>query len=477
MRRAELRRSGRYTRVVTTEQPLPEDRPVDVPSGSASTAPAQSDSSRIIASMPLSDTMSRCWRFPDADEDKFRQMVGHRLEAELPVPIDELTWGYRMGPRRALAETPASPEQGPRDDGGAGGRRQVFAQAARSEQINQYMAMLSAANVRVDTLTTEAEAIGALYRHGLHRPRTDGTEVLVLATPDDWLVGVFDDGMVRSLRRIPIKPNRLDLACRQCEQSIEAEVSRRELGRVLWCGPAEQADVRNVLAERLGVTAEAVEPAGHLVDADGARIGAGCLATFGPAVGLALADMFESDQIIRLAAREEAEPSPHLQRVERILAHPWRWTAVAAGLLVLATAMHVGAIGCETRKMRALVDDLTQTGSPMTALQPKIRAMQRLQTYRIDVEALVADLCRPIPDSIVISSIALSRERRFVIKGTAKDPKAIFALADALRKSDRFAAVNPERTEPAQGGGFTISAELVGVKKLPSFAGRGRPWR
>ena len=103
--------------------------------------------------------------------------------------------------------------------------------------------------------------------------------------------------------------------------------------------------------------------------------------------------------------------------------------------------------------------------------------MQRLETYRIEIEWIVAELCRSIPDSIVISSIQLSRERRLVIKGTAKNPKDIFVLADALRKSERFAAVNPERTEPAQGGGFAIGAELLGVNMLPSSAGRGAQWR
>ena len=127
--------------------------------------------------------------------------------------------------------------------------------------------------------------------------------------------------------------------------------------------------------------------------------------------------------------------------------------------------------------MRELVGEMASADSPLAALQPKIGAMQRLERYRIDVEGIVADLCRPIPDSIVISSIQLSRGRRLVFKGTSKDPKAIFALADALRKSDRFAAVNPEGTEPARGGGFTISAELVGVNTLPSSGGRGGRWR
>jgi hypothetical protein len=405
--------------------------------------------------------MSRCWRFPDADDVKFRQMVAHRLEADLPVPIDQLTWGYRKGGRSS------SPDE----------RRRVLAQAARTRQVARTMALLAAAGVRVDTLTTEAQALGALYRYGLEGVTSEGSEVLVLATPDEWLVAVLTGGMVYSFRRIRVEPDRLQVTCRQCEQSIEAHVPRHELRRVLWCASPDQAVAREALVERLGVPVEPAVPAARLTDASGAPLAVEQLARFGPAIGLALAGLFERDQIIRLAGREETKVRPHRRRVQHILSHPWRWAGAAAALTILAVAAHVGGLGWETGKMRALVSKAEQTDSPLALLQPRIRAMQRLEAYRIEVEGIVAELCRSIPDSIVISSIQLSRERRLVIKGTAKNPKDIFVLADALRKTERFAAVNPERTEPAQGGGFAIGAELVGVNMLPSSAGRGGQWR
>ncbi len=456
LRRAELRRVGSRVEIVTVEQLLPEQRTAAPPDAVADST--ENGAPRRIASLPTSEVLSRCWSLPDAEGGKFRQMVAHRLEADLPIPMDQLIWGYRAGGRRSSAD----------------GRRQVFAQAARTEPIAKYLATLSAAGLMVDTLTTEAEAIGALYRHGLKHREIDGPEVLVLATADAWLVAVLGDGLVQSLRRLDVDPDRTELTCRRCQQAIEGQVPRHELRRVLWCASEEQAQARAALAQQMRVTVEAVEPAGRLVNPDGVPLDPEQLANFGPAIGLALAGEFEADQFIRLASQEQTREKTHSRLLQWIVAHPRRWTASAAALLVLAVVLHIGALSLETRKMKALLDDMGPDGAPMAALHPKVQAMQRLETYRIDVESIVADLCRPVPDTIVISSIQLSRDRRLLIKGKSKDPKAIFALADALRKGDRFTAVNPEGTEPE--GGFTISAELVGVQVFPSAAG-GVPWR
>ena len=472
IRRAELRRSGRYTRIETFEHRLPEDMPPDVPAGPVSTAPTLGEATRTIASLPTSDTMSRCWTFPDVDGAKIKQMVAHRLEADLPVPIDELAWGYRRGPKRASRLDEPSPGGSDTVDERAP-VRDVFAQAARRALVDRHTALLAAASSPVDTLTTEAEAIGALWRHGLEPPSGDGAQVLILAAAGDWLVAVLRDEMVRSLRRIGVDERQPELACRECLQVIESQSPLRDVARVLWCGSAEQDAARDALAELLGVDVLPVQAADHLTDVKGKPIGVEQIASFGLAIGLGLASAFEADDMIRFVDRKEARTSPFQQRIERMLARPWRWSAAAAVLTIVAATVHVTAIGCETREMRDLLDGASKTGSSLEGLQPKIQAMQRLKTYRLDVQGIVTDLCRPIPDSIVISSIQLSRKRRFVIKGTAKDAKAIFTLADALRKSDRFGTVNPERTEPAQGGGFTISAELVGVSQLPSFSQRG----
>ena len=511
LRRAALRRAGEHIVVVTSEQHLSAEHPAGSPMPEPSPTAATDDTTRHLASMPISDVMTRCWPFPDADNRTLRQMVAHRLEAELPVPIDQLAWAYRdskLRDRQAevwdrqaevwdrlSSRSDGLPLLSSPSDSKFSPHRQVFAQAARTERVDRHLAALSSVGVSVDVLTTDAEALSSLYRHGFALRDSaggeDGTEVLILATAGEWLVAVLVEGMVQALRRLRVEPESLAPACRQCQQSIEAQVPQSELRRVLWCGPLEVSGPDNApdrLAERLGVSVEPVEPSEHLVDADGSRITAEQFATFGPAIGLALAGLFEADPIIHFAGRDETDEQPHRQRIRRTLAHPRRWTAATVGLFVLAVVIHVSALSWETRKMRTLLAETQQatdsgphgpdhSPTSLAALQPRIRAMQRLETYRIDVEGIVADLCRPVPNSIVISSIRLARDRRLTIKGTARKPKAIFALADALRQGGRFTAVNPERTEPAHGGGFTITAELVGVNQLPAFAGGGGLWR
>ena len=69
------------------------------------------------------------------------------------------------------------------------------------------------------------------------------------------------------------------------------------------------------------------------------------------------------------------------------------------------------------------------------------------------------------------------RQRGSISEGRATLLRLELQLADALRKCKRFGAVNPETAEPGKGGGFTISAELVGVQPFAALAGRGRAWR
>ena len=103
--------------------------------------------------------------------------------------------------------------------------------------------------------------------------------------------------------------------------------------------------------------------------------------------------------------------------------------------------------------------------------------MERIRAYRMDVEGIMADLCAPIPGSIVISSVQLSRERGLVIKGTAGNPKEVFKLAGDLQSSQRFSNVQPGRTEPGRSNAFTITADVTGITKLSSASARGGRWR
>jgi hypothetical protein len=197
------------------------------------------------------------------------------------------------------------------------------------------------------------------------------------------------------------------------------------------------------------------------------------LAEYGPAIGLTLAwPGEEREALIRLAGREEEEQAEKASRWARWLVRPGLWTAVAGGLLIVAAAIHVASLSAQARRMQETIDRGLTNTSALNELDPKIRAMQRREQYRLDVEPICADICRAMKDAITLSSLQISREHRLTIKGTCKDPKAIYTLADELRKSTLFKDLNLERISP-QGGEFVISMEVIKVKKFSSPALRG----
>ena len=403
------------------------------------------------------------WPMPVADDPRLRQMVAHRLEADLPIPLEQLAWGYR-------AVAPVAP--------GLPGLT-VLAQAARRERVDQQIAVLVAMGLGVDVLTTETEAIDSLLRLGMRQEPEPGCqedpEVVILATPHDWLVAVRSGGFVQTVGHVVAEPDRPEAALQGCRQVIEAVCPLRSVRQVRWAATPEAAAI-DLPAAHWPVTVLPLEAAEALVGPDGRGVSAAMLAEYGPAIGLALAGLEEPEGLIRLAGREPETLSPRRRRVERLLATPGRWVAAAGVLFVLAAGTHVGALAWERNRMEQLMADYDPATSPMVALEPKIRAMERIHAYRINVEDVFARVCAQMPNSVVVSSIQLTREQGLVIKGTSEDAKALFKWVDALRQDPRLTEVQPGRTEPGKGGSFTLTAEVVGVQRLAGGRRGGARW-
>jgi hypothetical protein len=143
--------------------------------------------------------------------------------------------------------------------------------------------------------------------------------------------------------------------------------------------------------------------------------------------------------------------------------------------MVLAVTIHLYGLSHENTIMEELIDQAGSGRGKVVSMESKVESAKRLRLYRIDVEGIMVDICRAVPNNVVISAIQLSREHRLTIRGTAKDPKAIFTFVDTLRKSKRLTNINPEAIEPNKGG-FTLTAEMTGTRTLNSRGSRGETW-
>jgi hypothetical protein len=325
-------------------------------------------------------------------------------------------------------------------------------------------------------LTTEAEAMAALWRHGLDAGRENGTgtDVLVLASAKEWLVTLFDGRLARMVRRIPLDVSEPRRTCLACRQAIEVEQSMHHVRSVLWCATPESDEYRQLLSERLELIVEPVASSKRLVRADGQALNAQDLAVYGPAIGLALVGLFERAQAVCLAGWREDRRASVARWWEPYLAYPWRWTAGAVGLALLAGTINSLALSSETARMDAALTASQRPETAITRLEPQIRTLERTRAWRVDVQAIMADLCAKLPGDVVVSSCQLSREKGLVLKGTCGDSKKIYKLVEDLRGCKRLGNVQPGRTEPGRGGAFTITAELATVRKMTT--GEGGRW-
>jgi hypothetical protein len=453
LRVAEIRSTGRKITILRLDRRELSSAPLPPAKGSADSV--------TIASVPASDVLTRFWTLPHAGKNQFQSILTHRLEADLPIPVEELTWGHRT------AEDSRSSHEGD----------PILVQAVKSSQVSRHLSDFASAGIDLDILTTETEAVGALYRYGFYHLTEPGSDALILATAAEWLLAVITNGLVRSLRRIRVVDPAGHSALLETRQTLEKELPSGQLRQILWCASADLSLTPDQIRTLTGLTVTRVELSDGLLASSESPPGDTEIAVFGPAIGLALAGVFEKDKIIRLMTREKQELSSRQKQIHRLIAHPLRWTAAALILMVLAAWIHVGSLHSENRKMRVLLNPVENAKLPIVTLEPRVQALQRLAKYRVNALGVVLDICRALPESIVVTSIQLSREQKLVLKGTSKDPKAVFSFADTLRKSNRLAAINPERTEPGQGGGFTITAQLAGVQKISTISERSSQWK
>jgi len=459
---AVVRRSGERVELLSAHR-APFGNGSSVVQGEQSVQPAASSSTLteddyLVSAMSSADVITRCFSMPRADAERIRQMVGHRLEADLPIPLADVVWGCRS------------------ETGQANGLATVLAQAARTARVAQYGEALKQQGLRFDMLTTEAEALAALWKYGLQSSPSDGPgmDALIVASAGCLLIAIMEHDVVRAVRRVAFEDGDPERLSRSCRDAIEADTPLQKLKSIHWLATSEVEELRYLLAERLQTRVFPVQAARPLVRPDGHPVDVEVLALHGLAIGLAMVGLYDRARAICLAGEREGRRSAK-GRWDRWLRYPLRWTAAALGVAVLAGLVHFGSLAGEARRMEKVLAQSQRPDAAMARLEPQIRVLERIRAWRVDVERVVAELCAKIPPDMVISSLQLSRERGLTVKGTCGDTQKIYKLVEDLRKSPRFSNVQPGRTEPGRGGAFTITADIEGTRKLTTVTGgRGR---
>src|SRR5687767_12844161 len=95
LRIVEIVRSGEQLHVTQMQRLA-----IDNPNAAFSFAPTNSQADAqpaCIASLPARDVLTRVWLLPNTDASRLQAMAKHRLEADLPIPIEQLVWAIRPG--------------------------------------------------------------------------------------------------------------------------------------------------------------------------------------------------------------------------------------------------------------------------------------------------------------------------------------------------------------------------------------------
>ncbi len=361
-------------------------------------------------------------------------MVAMQVEAEFPLPLDQLAWGYvRLG--------------------GGGARREVLVVALKREVVDDYRRLFEACGLQPRfTLAALARAHGVASQGAL-------ALLAIEARTSEW--AEFDALGLQRVRALPWGVARLELDY-AAHAGIDAETARAALREWAISGDSHReidATLARALADVAGenpaVRAAVVSvalPAGTL---------AAALSRALPRPGgwTVLAGGIEApEKVVRgleSAWREgamEAFPELHVPAREAhpVLSHgvPWKWVGAAAALLLLVTVAPHLEVGWLKPGLERRLASLKADESKLVRLEAQWDFMRRLkQSQPPYLDALIV-INKSIAPGSQLESVSMNARGDLVMRGTLRTSQDVVGFRSKLVESGFFATVVVDEQNP-----------------------------
>lgn len=388
---------------------------------------------RAVLVVPRGQAILRDFELPAGTPEELASMVRFQVEREVPLPLGEIRYSF--------VET-----------GRADGKVRVQVAAAHREPLDQAVAALEAAGLKVSGAVVSSYGLLALPRDA------QGPSALVEVSAGEAEILVAENGRMELSRTANLPEEAVGEAlAEEIDRTLRAWTAKapgREIGRVLLAGEGERAealaaDVRG----RLSKDVRAYGP-GDLETATAAGVCLGLLR------GTAIPDLLN--------------PPSSKRRFSPTKAH--RIGALAGAILLLlliAARVAISDRRSELESKRKALKELEPRAAEVlkTGKQTAI-AHQWYRDRNVWLATLQALRTSVDSTNLWVTHATFDDEGKVRLQGKARDDRHVTSLVTALEKSGQFAAIKaPDVRQNSDRGDyrrdFTVQGTLAGyeVKK------------
>jgi Tfp pilus assembly PilM family ATPase len=452
---------------------------------------------KVPCAIPARGVSIRRFTLPVVPRDEMEALVALQLETELPLPPEELAWGFQV---HTMVPALGGPDRGP-------ALAEVTVAALRREVLDEYGALLAECGI-VPAFTLGAVATASIC------PEAPGiSSVLDLGKAHSELL-TLEDGKPSAVRvlswggdKITAEIARaLGIPAEEAEALKRAAVTVPQGGFVFEKSPQEEAVLEAIQdgvrsLERLLAGAWTAVPGAegsarprrvHLVGGSSrlAGLAESLAATIGGGLDCRVVDVEPAPGRsavtlgLELTGKDGGTslPLPLLPRTRKKEATRdarippiYAWLAAAVLLAAVSLFLHYGAPLVRLAARKARLEEARTLRASLPNLDRELGFLEFVEKSQVDyLEALTA-LSQSIPQGTVLDALTMSRQGEVSIQGKATSFEGANDLRARLVKTGWFSHVVLQDQAPSKQEGrvdFRMSARIRPDAKPVEVAGK-----
>ena len=404
-----------------------------------------------------SDLLVRLLEVPAVGRTQQRQILEHRLEAELPLAPEELRWDFV-----------------PLGAADATGTERVLLLAARAERLDGIIGPIREAGFAPDHATGEAAALAALHHFREPAAADDQQPIaLVHQQGDRANVAIVRGPALCYVRELRIAAGAPALA-EQLAQTLRYAAEQLALGRVgrvvVYSGEAE-TEALTAAMEPDGIAVRRATGDERIVDSGGRALSDDLLCEWAPVIGVGMTWHDPDRGSVSFLPRTR-RASGRLEVFAARIDRPRRWVPAAAALLVVAVVSGMLTGRWRRSLMTEALADRDEVAAQADKYKDQANVMRKTKRWRIPTVAILTEIAKAAPDDVLLARVKIGRKDRVLLSGTADKPESVAKFIEALAKSEMFEGVRPDGERAEKGKPkFDVTFQVKGIKQ---FRGKTR---